>query len=187
MTALSYRTQREKDADRDRLRELLQALSASELALRLDECDAWRINGKRGHLYTWNRSGGWLLFIACSSTWGWTSAKRRLSFCEVTQDGDDEGCMRLRELPTSAQAKVIRSILGIRKRKSALVATNLSRQKVLKVPTEGEKSTLEPRSACGGYHPTGETADHEFGGPVEGSQEEAPRQAGHRLYVGVRS
>ena len=44
-----------------------------------------------------------------------THTKKRLGFCEVTQDGDDEGCLRLHQLPTAEQAEVLRDILGIRK------------------------------------------------------------------------
>jgi hypothetical protein len=35
--------------------------------------------------------------------------KRRLAFCYVTQDGGDEGCLQLQQLPTAEQAEVIRS------------------------------------------------------------------------------
>jgi hypothetical protein len=34
----------------------------------------------------------------------------------VTQDGDDEGCLRLHRLPTPEQSTVIRDALGIRKK-----------------------------------------------------------------------
>jgi hypothetical protein len=46
----------------------------------------------------------------------WTWTKKALAFCTVTQDGDDEGCLRLHALPTPQQAKAIRAALGIRKR-----------------------------------------------------------------------
>ena len=187
MTSLTYTTKALKDADRDRQRELLKALRASELALRLDECGAWRVNGKRGHIYTWaDYGGGWVMYVACTSMWGWTTAKKRLAFAEVVQNGNEEGCVRLHELPTADQARVIRSILGIRKRKSASVAANLSRQKVLEVPTGGKKSTPEPGNNSGGCHPTVEAPNHDFGATVAGSQEEVPHQAGHRLGVGAR-
>src|SRR5262245_40321183 len=42
--------------------------------------------------------------------------KNRLSFCEITQDGDDEGCFRVTELPTAKQATLIRRALGLHKR-----------------------------------------------------------------------
>ena len=30
----------------------------------------------------------------------WTNVKRRLAFCRLTQDGDDEGCPHFGRLPT---------------------------------------------------------------------------------------
>ncbi len=143
--------------------------------MRLDACGAWRINGRSGHVYTWDDSGGgWVMYVACTSTWAWTTAKKQLAFAEVTQDGDEEGCLHLHGLPTADQARVIRSILGIRKRKSASVAANLSRQKVQEVPTEGEKWTSESGNASGSCRDTGKTPNHDFGASVAGSQEEAP-------------
>jgi hypothetical protein len=47
----------------------------------------------------------------------WKNAKAKLSFCNVTQDGDWEGCLRLDHLPSPAEAKAIRDVLGIRKRR----------------------------------------------------------------------
>jgi hypothetical protein len=53
----------------------------------------------------------------------WTWFKKRLghrngepAFCELTQDGDSEGCFRLSRLPTPAEAEEIRSVLGIWKK-----------------------------------------------------------------------
>jgi hypothetical protein len=47
----------------------------------------------------------------------WKNAKAQLAFCQVTQDGDWEGCLRLDRLPTPDEAKAIRETLGIRKRR----------------------------------------------------------------------
>src|SRR5262249_11167262 len=58
----------------------------------------------------------WVLFVACRSPMHWTYTKRRLAFCNLTQDCDDEGTLRLHRLPTDEEATVIRGILGIRKR-----------------------------------------------------------------------
>ena len=41
----------------------------------------------------------------------------------MTQDGDNEGCLRLRQLPTPEQASVIRDVLGIHKRQEISEAT----------------------------------------------------------------
>jgi hypothetical protein len=117
----TYRTLTEKNADGERQRELLKALDASSRALRLDECGAWRISGKRGGIYTWaDRPGaGWVILCGCRSPRAWAHTKKRLSFCQVTQDGDEGGCLRLRELPTPEQAAVIRKAIGIAKRQPA--------------------------------------------------------------------
>jgi hypothetical protein len=56
----------------------------------------------------------WLLFVQCRSARLWAATKARLSFCEVTQDGDDEGVLRLDRLPTKAEASAIRKALAIR-------------------------------------------------------------------------
>jgi hypothetical protein len=117
MTALlSYKSRVEADADRTTQIMLLNALCAWEHALRRDECGAWRINGKRGHIYTWGDGKSWLLYIQADSPRHCSSIKKQLSFCRVTQDGDDEGCVRLFGLPTAEQAKAIRGALRIRKR-----------------------------------------------------------------------
>src|SRR5262245_46149436 len=44
------------------------------------------------------------------------SSQEALTFCDLTQDCDEEGCLHLHRLPTLAEATVIRDVLGIRKR-----------------------------------------------------------------------
>ena len=58
-----------------------------------------------------------MLYVGCRSARHWTATKKSLDFCEVTQDCDEEGCIRLHELPTVDQAVAIREALGIRKRR----------------------------------------------------------------------
>jgi hypothetical protein len=53
---------------------------------------------------------------AGTSARGWESAKKRLGFGKVTQDGDCEGSIVLDRLPSKAEASEIRDILGIPKR-----------------------------------------------------------------------
>jgi hypothetical protein len=114
---LTYRDQREKDEDKAQLLRLLDALGAPERALRLDDCEAWRIQGSRGHIYGWGDGQAWVMYCCCRSSRSWTSTKKRLAgFFTVTQDGDSEGCLKLERLPTAAEAVVIRDVLGIRKR-----------------------------------------------------------------------
>ena len=112
----TYATAAETEADRTQQQGLLQALNAWSRALRRDECGAWRIAGERGSIHTWGDGKTWVLYVVCHSARHWTHTKQRLAICQVTQDGDDEGCLRLHRLPTPDQATVIRDILGIRKR-----------------------------------------------------------------------
>src|SRR5215218_3799198 len=94
-----------------------EALQAASTALRRDECGAWRITGTKGHIYTWGDRESFLLYVKVGrSKKKWTYNKRNLAFCTVTQDGDDEGCLRLNGLPDEDQAAWIRATLGIRRR-----------------------------------------------------------------------
>jgi hypothetical protein len=74
-----------------------------------------------GHIYA--DGTGFLLCVNAKderdqSPRRWTNIKRRLAFCRITQDGDDEGCLHLDQLPTPAEATLIREALGIRKRRT---------------------------------------------------------------------
>jgi hypothetical protein len=113
--------------NRERLLIFLAALDASTVALRRDlhrdegHKGDYSIQGKWGHIY--NDGEGFLLCVTAAderdqSPRRWTSIKRRLEFCRITQDGDDEGCLHLDRLPTPAQAGLIRQALGIRKRRT---------------------------------------------------------------------
>lgn len=111
----TYRSSVEATADKAELKRLASALNAAKASLRLDECRAWRISGRRGHIITYGPSGsGWLLYVGCRSARHWTWTKKRLDFCQVTQDGDDEGVLRLDRLPGKAEAAAIRKALAIR-------------------------------------------------------------------------
>lgn len=112
----TYNTGAEGAGDKEQQERLLAALDASDRALRRDECGAWTIRGSRGTICTWGDCKTWALWVGCRSARHWTATKQRLAFLQVTQDGDDEGCFRLHELPAAEQAEVIRDALGIRKR-----------------------------------------------------------------------
>lgn len=103
--------------DRATLLALLHTLNASPLAVR-DECGAWRIQGRRGHIYAYPKGGSYTLYLDSGSKRKVSEDKKRLSWCEVTQNGDDECCLRLTDLPTPDQAKAIRKVLAIRKRRA---------------------------------------------------------------------
>ena len=112
----TYRTAREAELDHLQQFELLTALGCWTRALRRDECGAWTIQGENGCIWTWGDGKSWVLYVGCTSPMAWTHAKKRLAFCEVTQDAAEDGCVRLHQLPTPEQAKVIRKLLGIRKK-----------------------------------------------------------------------
>jgi hypothetical protein len=71
----------------------------------------------------------------------WTGIKKRLGFCRLTQDGDDEGCLYLDRLPKADEAVLIREAIGIRKRRhltpEALVALERARA-AIKTPFRGD-------------------------------------------------
>jgi hypothetical protein len=112
----TYASAAEGETDRAQQLQLLAAVGAWSRALRPDLCNAWCIQGTRGRIYSWSDGKTWALWVHCRSPRHWTATKRRLAFCELTQDCDEEGCLRLRRLPTPAEAVVIRDVLGIRKR-----------------------------------------------------------------------
>jgi len=109
--------------NKDTLRILATALSVSSRTMRRDGCGDWRIEGRSGYIYPWGDGETWVLFVACRSTRHWTATKRKLAFCEVTQEGDDEGCLRLLHAPPTDEAAIIRGALGIRKRRKVSGAT----------------------------------------------------------------
>jgi hypothetical protein len=110
-----------RQTDQDRLRLLLVALDASAGQLCRDGCADWQIAGQTGHVYA--DGAGFLLVVFIGSSRSWTAAKARLAFCRVTQDGDDEGTLRLDRLPSSTEAREIRRVLQIRKRRQDTPAT----------------------------------------------------------------
>jgi hypothetical protein len=124
----TYDTAAEAEADRAQQLALLSALDATSRALRRDECGAWCISGERGNILTWGDGKTWVLYVRCRSARHWTATKRRIAFCQPTQDCEDEGCLRLHRLPTTKQAEAIRDALGIRKR-ATLSPDELERRK----------------------------------------------------------
>jgi hypothetical protein len=121
---MTYDSAVDGDADRAQQKTLVVALNAWDRALRRDDCSAWCIHGIkqykrevfRNSIHTYGDGRTWALYVHCRSSQHWTWTKKKLSFCTMTQDGDDEGVLRLHQLPTAEQSDVIRDILGIRKR-----------------------------------------------------------------------
>jgi|GEM_PF-2872114 len=116
MTGLTYRDRDEERDDQRQQERLLAALDASPSQLRRDEAGWWIISGRRGAIHTWGDGKTWDAHVRCRSRQHWTFTKRRLAFMTVTQDGDEEGCLRLFRLPTQKEAVAIRDVMGLRKR-----------------------------------------------------------------------
>ena len=121
--------------DRERLVALVTALDASETALRRDppirgqdDTGDWAVWGRDIRIgmscHVYPDGDGYLIYFTVAesdrvpSSLPWKNAKAKLSFCQVTQDGDWEGCLRLDRLPAPHEAKAIRDVLGIRKRRT---------------------------------------------------------------------
>jgi hypothetical protein len=105
--------------DKAQLETLRMALNGAKASLRLDDCRLWTLRGKRGYASTWGDGKTWCLFAGARSPRAWTAMKQRLAFCQVTQDGDEEGVFRLNRLPTPEEAAEIRVALGIRQTREA--------------------------------------------------------------------
>jgi hypothetical protein len=117
---------------RPALLKLVEALGVQERHLCRDNCGDWQIKGRFGHIYAvpgipWGGMEGvegfQLYFRGAPefeetlTSQGWTWAKKALSFCRVTQDGDTEGFLFLDRLPSPEEAVLIRDKLGIRKKR----------------------------------------------------------------------
>ena len=104
-------------SDRAHLDTFLTAIDASAGALERPNCRGWigdyQIAGKHGHVLA--DHPGYLLYVT-GTVQRWKKAKRILPGT-VTQDGDDEGILRLDRLPTPAEAEAIRDVIGIRRRR----------------------------------------------------------------------
>ena len=102
--------------ERVHLETLLTALDARPRALRRDGCGDWAIKGRRGCICA---DGDGFLIVVCAgdSARRWANTKTKLSFCRMTQDGDDEGCLHLDRLPTPKEADMIRDPLKIKRKR----------------------------------------------------------------------
>jgi hypothetical protein len=137
--------------ERSKLETLLTALDASPRALRKDGCGDWIIRGKHGHIAA--DGEGWLIVVATDeSSRRWTNVKRRLSFCRITQDGDDEGCLHLDRLPTIAEADLIRDAIHVkRKRRYAPEQLAAMSARLSKVRTSGPSVAHTFAETSGAY------------------------------------
>lgn len=108
------RAQANREADKELLTKLSKYLDTSVERIKLDDCGDWNIFGRKGHIFTDSKL--WYIFVAETTKRKWNIIKRKLNFMEVTQDGDDEGIMRLERMPSQEEAEALREVLGLRKR-----------------------------------------------------------------------
>jgi hypothetical protein len=102
-----------RKADRALLTTLKERLSVSHGRLKRDLCGDWTITGTRGHFLSDGVNA--FAYIPAGTARRWEKAKGMLDFMTVTNDGDDEGILKLAEMPTAPQAEALRKLLGLRK------------------------------------------------------------------------
>ena len=102
-----------KEKDKELLIELSSVLKVSVSNLRLDEYLDWNIFGGGGTINTDGKN--WYLYLPLGTKRKWNRAKDQLSFLEVTQDGDDEGILKMTGMPNPDQAEKVRKFLRLRK------------------------------------------------------------------------
>jgi hypothetical protein len=134
-TESAGRRREAKLTDKQHLEAMLTALDASLRAL--ERIGDWQIVGNNGHIMTDGR--GFVFYVSTSeSPRRWTGIKKRIGFCRLTQDGDDEGCLYLERSPKADEAVLIREAIGIRKRRhltpEALVALERARAAIKTLP-----------------------------------------------------
>jgi hypothetical protein len=148
----SYKSRAEAADDRARLGLMRETLNAAHNAVRLDECRLWTIQGSRGFASTWGDSQTWMLAVGSKTPRHWTFAKQRMAsfpgLAQLTQDGDEEGMLRLMRLPTPEEAAEIRRAAGIRRSKpSPSAGRRFSRAKTGDAATSmrfGERPVPDP-------------------------------------------
>src|SRR6516164_3553311 len=107
-----------RQLDRGDLAVFLTAVNGAKNALRRDGCGDWVIAGSRGTIRACN--GTFSVFVACRSRRHWFFVRQALDgFCSITQDGDDEGVLRLTRLPAGEEIVRLRHVIGLRQTGSA--------------------------------------------------------------------
>ena len=112
----SYKTAAEAAQDKGDLIELMDALDVVRSALCRDENGLWILKGSRGYASTWGDRQTWHLIVHGTTSRQWGYHQKRLRFAELVQDGDDEGCFRLRRPLNEEQTAIIREIAGLHRR-----------------------------------------------------------------------
>src|SRR6516164_5811123 len=101
--------------DREDLGVMLRVLHGAKKALKArDECGDPVIIGSRGAIRATH--GTFSIFVTCrDSRKRWNNIKRATAeFAICTQDGDDEGVLRLTRLPEGEEIALLRKIVGLR-------------------------------------------------------------------------
>ena len=112
---LSYSSQVEKEFDKIKLNEARLALRIAANTLKLDECELWRLHGKRGSITTWGDDVNYLLSIYTRrSIRAWSAVKTRLNKLEVIQNAEQEGCFRFTLSLDTNTIRQIRMVAGFR-------------------------------------------------------------------------
>ena len=128
--------------DRAALQRYCDAIKTQPKLIKRDSCLTWCLWGKGGHIYAIPEANTFYLYCAPGTVRAWGAAKKLLHFCEVTQDGDDEGCFRLPVSPSTVEAGKIRQVAGLRLRRSVTpsVRRNLDKGKATRWKREGDVS-----------------------------------------------
>jgi hypothetical protein len=157
-----------RKADRELLMALTGCLSVSQGRLRRDLCGDWVIEGLRGHILSDGVNA--FAYLPAGTARRWEKAKRLLNFAVVTQDGDDDGVLKLIDMPTPEQAGVLRKLLGMRKtspltdeRRASLASVGFSQAKTpLSAPiiASGRVPPPQPPSDTETSSRDAETADY---------------------------
>ena len=143
----TYKNLEQAEVDSVAIDVMIEQLNCSQSAKCRDQCGLWIIRGKRGYISTWGDGdtaragrdtarvgrdtaragrGSWHLVVDETTPRKWGLIKNRLLFCELTQDGAEEGCFRLKRAPTASEAIEIRDIIGLRQKPSASQWAHLS-------------------------------------------------------------
>jgi hypothetical protein len=112
----------DKTKDKQFLTTLCEHLECSKNRLHLDAYRDWNIQGTKGHIFT--DLIYWYVYLSPESTRKWNNIKNKLSFMEVSQDGDDEGILKMKRMPSKEEAKILRKLVGLR------ISTKLTEEEV---------------------------------------------------------
>jgi hypothetical protein len=109
--------------DKQRIEQFADALGVSHRNIHKDNCGQWTISGNAGHLQTWGDRSSYVLYASAYSARKWSAIKCKAKAFgwAVTQDGDNEGCIRV-SLPNFTQSKFLRHLLGLRRKRQPTLA-----------------------------------------------------------------